>query len=74
MLNALIQDTSRTGTNELYTDVTLTQVGVMITVDRGSPDELEVLIPFGSGRVLEVSPDRAGELHDAFLYMTDNQP
>lgn len=73
MLHAMIRSTDdTTGTAVEYTDVSLTSVGVMITVDRGSPDELEVLIPFGSGRVLEVFPDKAGELHEAFVQVTDN--
>lgn len=66
MLKAQIWNIDRT-TLITYDDAEITSVGVIIKEDVGEPYEIEILIPFGSGRVEEVFADTPGALREEFV-------
>ncbi len=61
MMTACIWDKDR-DTITHYENVRLCAAGVLITLDAGTPDYAEVLIPYGSGRIHEVFSETPGEI------------
>jgi hypothetical protein len=54
--------TDQDGNTTWYEDVRIIPTGVIILLDPDTPDECETLIPFGSGRIREITCPQRGAI------------